>query len=78
MYIAKMANAWVEHVRKYAKDHGKSYMCALTEPGCKASYAGKSSKAKPIKGKVMNESYKAQGEAKKAMAEFKAMKGMAK
>ena len=33
-----MANSWVEHVRKYAKDHSLSYMCAATEPDCKSSY----------------------------------------
>ena len=29
-------NRWIEHVRKYAKDNGISYGCAVTE--AKASY----------------------------------------
>lgn len=31
-----MPNRWIEHVRKYAKDNGISYGCAVTE--AKASY----------------------------------------
>lgn len=31
-----MVNAWIEHVRKYAKDNNISYGCAVTE--AKASY----------------------------------------
>lgn len=33
-----MANAWVEHVRAYAKANGLSYACAMTTEGCKSSY----------------------------------------
>jgi len=33
-----MPNAWVEHVRKYAKDNGLSYGCAMSTPACKESY----------------------------------------
>jgi hypothetical protein len=33
-----MANAWVEHVRDYAKANGLSYACAMTTEGCKSSY----------------------------------------
>jgi hypothetical protein len=33
-----MANAWVEHIRKYAKDNNMTYACALTDPNCKGSY----------------------------------------
>jgi len=31
-----MPNAWIEHVRKYARDNGISYSCSITE--AKASY----------------------------------------
>ena len=30
------SNPWIEHVRKYARDNGISYSCAVTE--AKASY----------------------------------------
>jgi hypothetical protein len=33
-----MANAWVEHIRKFARENGKTYGCALSDPACKASY----------------------------------------
>jgi hypothetical protein len=33
-----MANAWVEHIRKYAKDNNMTYACALTDANCKGSY----------------------------------------
>jgi hypothetical protein len=33
-----MANAWVEHVRKFAAKHGMTYVAALSDPKCKASY----------------------------------------
>jgi hypothetical protein len=33
-----MVSAWVEHVRKWAKDHDLSYMCAATDPDCRNSY----------------------------------------
>jgi len=37
-----MANACVEHIRQWAKDHNLSYMCAATEPAAReAYYAGK-------------------------------------
>jgi len=37
-----MANAWVEFVRKYSKDHNISYGCAVSKPECKSQYhAGK-------------------------------------
>lgn len=41
-----MANAWIEHVRQYAKKHNLTYSNALKEPKCKASYKGK----KPVVG----------------------------
>jgi hypothetical protein len=33
-----MPNAWIEHVRDYAKSHNLSYACALSKPDCKATY----------------------------------------
>lgn len=35
-----MANAWVEHVRKWSAANGVSYMCAISKPECKAAYKG--------------------------------------
>ncbi len=32
-----MPNAWVEHIKKYAKDNNVSYGCALSMPDCKES-----------------------------------------
>ena len=40
-----MANKWVEHIRKWAKDHNLSYGCALSNAECKEAY--KSSKEPP-------------------------------
>lgn len=34
-----MANKWIEHVRAFALKKKISYMCAMTKPECKASYA---------------------------------------
>jgi len=33
-----MVNAWIEFVKQYASEHGLSYACALSSPGCKESY----------------------------------------
>ena len=33
-----MANAWIEFVRKWAKDNNVSYACAVSKPECKAQY----------------------------------------
>lgn len=33
-----MANAWVEHIRAFAKKHNLSYGCALSDPKCKETY----------------------------------------
>lgn len=41
--------AWTDHVKKWAKAHGKTYGCALSEPACKAAYKGD---AKPVKAKA--------------------------
>lgn len=40
-----MANAWIEHVRKFARENNKTYGCALSDPAAKASY--KKSPKKP-------------------------------
>ena len=34
-------NKWTEHVRSYAKQHGLSYGCALSDPNCSKSYKEK-------------------------------------
>ena len=33
-----MPNAWAEHLHKWAKENGESYMCALNNPKARASY----------------------------------------
>jgi chemotaxis protein histidine kinase CheA len=33
-----MANAWIEHIKRFAREKGLSYSCALTDPECKATY----------------------------------------
>ena len=33
-----MANAWITHVKAWAKKNGKSYNEALRDPKCKSSY----------------------------------------
>jgi hypothetical protein len=33
-----MSNPWVLHVKDYAKKNDLSYMCAMSQPACKASY----------------------------------------
>ena len=33
-----MPNAWIEHVKKFAKEKGLSYMCAATDEECKRTY----------------------------------------
>jgi len=39
--VDKVVNKWVEHIRQYAKENKISYGCALSEPGCRASYKSK-------------------------------------
>ena len=34
-----MANSWVEHIKKWAKDNNSTYGCALSNPRCKEEYA---------------------------------------
>lgn len=41
-------SAWTDHVKSWAKTHGKTYACALSDPACKRAYKGNS---KPIKEK---------------------------
>ena len=45
-----MPNAWVEHVKKCAKEKGLSYMCAATDEDCKRTYR-ESKPPKPPKAK---------------------------
>tara|TARA_R110002126_G_scaffold102299_1_gene234345 strand:- start:223 stop:612 length:390 start_codon:yes stop_codon:yes gene_type:complete len=33
-----MVNAWILHVKKFAREHNKSYGCAISDPLCKSSY----------------------------------------
>ncbi len=33
-----MVNAWVEHIKRFARANGKSYGCALSDPQCRATY----------------------------------------
>lgn len=37
---AKKPNAWVEHIRAYATEHGIPYGQALSDPACRAAYRG--------------------------------------
>jgi len=36
-----MANAWIEHIRRWSKANGVSYGCAISKPECRASYQAK-------------------------------------
>jgi hypothetical protein len=42
-----MPNAWIEHVRKYARDNNISYGCAVSE--ARASYANPPARSKTPK-----------------------------
>ena len=42
-----MANAWIHHVKKYAKEHNMEYRDALKDPKCRTSYKAAPSAAKP-------------------------------
>ena len=33
-----MSNPWIDHVKKYAKQHNISYACAISHTDCKNSY----------------------------------------
>jgi len=43
------SNPWVEHVKKFARDHGVAYGCAIADPRCKNSY----NKSKPKSGDIV-------------------------
>jgi len=36
-----MGNNWTEHVKRFARETGKSYGCALSDPQCSLSYKQK-------------------------------------
>ena len=42
-----MPNKWTEHVHSFAKKHGMTYMCAMTDPACSADYKANKPK-KPL------------------------------
>ncbi len=48
-----MVNSWVEHVRRWSKDNGFSYMCSISKPECKAAY--RSPQAAAAKSKMQTE-----------------------
>ena len=48
-----MPSAWVEHVRKWAKDNDLSYMCAATEPAARKTYQEIKLMNKPKKAMTM-------------------------
>ncbi len=33
-----MPNPWIEHIKKFAKEHNITYAAALSDPKCKESY----------------------------------------
>ena len=43
-----MVNAWVEHIKAFAKKNNISYGCALSNPACRATYKPKKINAKMI------------------------------
>ena len=47
-----MANAWVQHVRAYAKKHNISYMCAISKAS--KTYKKPAKKVKKVKKKIVN------------------------
>ena len=47
-----MSNAWVEHLKKYAKDNNVSYGCALSMPDCKNSCYKKTKESKTKESKT--------------------------
>lgn len=38
-----MTNAWIEHIKQFAKRKGLTYGCSLSDPQCKAEYYAKKS-----------------------------------
>ena len=49
-----MVNAWITHIRQFAKTHNLAYGCALSNPECIASYT-KPQKPLTYKGKILAE-----------------------
>ena len=45
-------NAWTDHIRDFAKRNNMTYMCALSNPECKAEYKSKKPQKAPKKGKA--------------------------
>jgi hypothetical protein len=43
---AKKSSAWIDHIRKFAKDNNISFSCALSNPQCSIEY--RENKNKPI------------------------------
>lgn len=67
-----MANAWVEHIKRFARDKGMTYGCALSDPECKATYK---KPPRPLTQKKERESMGAEDASAKAIvAEEKAKK----
>ena len=65
-----MVNAWIQHVKEYAKKNGMKYPVAVGDPGCKAAY-NKGTKKKNKgggDGDVLAEEEEEEEEAKKAEA----------
>jgi len=54
IYIT-MANKWIEHIKKWAKDNNSTYGCALSNPKCKEDY--KKSKEEPKQEEKFKRSY---------------------
>lgn len=50
-----MANAWVEHVKEFARIKGIPYGCAISDPECKKSYDKPKKAKKPRKSKKQEE-----------------------
>ena len=69
-----MVNKWVEHVRRFAKEHGLSYGCALSTAECKASY--QSSKVQKVQ--KVNPKDKAYTDLLSMVAQAKKMKPKAR
>jgi hypothetical protein len=67
-----MANAWVEHIKRFAREKGMTYGCALSDPECKATYK---KPPRPLTQKKERESMGAEDASAKAIvAEEKAKK----
>jgi len=67
-----MANAWVEHIKRFAREKGMTYGCALSDPECKATYK---KPPKPLTQKKERESMGVEDASAKAIvAEEKAKK----